>query len=435
MSKKLTENFDQGATPLRILIISDAWQPQINGVVRTYENLSHHLNAAGHAVQVVGPRDFRHVPLPFYNEIDLAIFPRRKLEKMIKDFNPDHIHIAVEGPLGRAAQKICHKNGYDYTTCYHSHFPDYIAKRCMWMGNKIATVIRNIVISDLRKFHARARTVFVATQSLEDTLRSWGFKAPMTRLLRGVDTTVFHPPLPDAPNATLDRPAPARIEPAASSRASTLQPDAPHPDAPQTIAPQADVAVPVSHAHPTPPSVASATSASATVPSLAPRPVLLYVGRVATEKNIRAFLDLDIDADKIVVGGGPELETLKKAYPAVEFAGYQTGAALGDYYRKADLFVFPSKTDTFGMVLIEALACGTPIAGYDVTGPRDIVDRPLLGAVSHDLHDAVTTALRERNNFTRADRFAFIRENYTWPAVAAVFAGGIGHKKTQPARP
>lgn len=369
MKNLLTNSFEPAsANPMRIMIISDAWQPQINGVVRTYENLSHHLNAAGHDVQVVGPRDFRHVPLPFYNEIDLALFPKRRLERMIKDFKPDHIHIAVEGPLGRAAQKICHKNGYDYTTCYHSHFPDYIAKRCAWLGKKVAAIVRNVVISDLRKFHARARTVFVATQSLEDTLREWGFKAPMTRLLRGVDTAVFHPPAND-----VQRPG--------------------------------------------------------------DKPTLLYVGRVATEKNIRAFLDLDIDAHKIVVGGGPELDTLKKHYTKVEFAGYQTGKALADYYRKADVFVFPSRTDTFGMVLIEALACGAPIAGYDVTGPKDIVDRPLLGAVSHDLHAAVTAALRDRGRFSRQDRFDYICANYTWPAVAAVFAGGVAPREKPALRP
>ncbi len=391
--------------PMRILIISDAWQPQINGVVRTYEHLSEHLTTKGHEVQVLGPRDFPHVPLPFYKEIELAIFPRRKLERMIAAFKPDHIHIAVEGPLGRAAQKICKKRALDYTTCYHSHFPDYVAKRCAWMGRKASGIIRNIVISDMRRFHARSKTVFVATQSLEDTLRSWGFTAPMTRLVRGVNADVFHTSSVPAHATPLETAAQIRNDFESAKQNTPIKTQQKN--------------------HPS----------SADTPALLP--TLLYVGRVATEKNIRAFLDLPIKANKVIVGGGPDLETLKSAYPDVHFAGYQTGEALGDYYRAADVFVFPSKTDTFGMVLIEALACGTPIAAYNVTGPKDIIDTPLLGAVSDDLREAVEQVLKTKDHFTRQDRHDHIVAHYSWPAVADVFLNAISAKtvKTKSLRP
>lgn len=341
---------------MRILIISDAWHPQINGVVRTYEHLSAHLSELGHDVKIIGPSSFKNFALPFYKEIDISIFPKRKLKREIQGYNPDHIHIAVEGTLGLAARSICEAEGRSYTTCYHSHFPDYVAKRVSWAGQNISNWLRNRVIDYVRWFHKNAQTVFVATASLEHTLRSWGFEMPMARLVRGVNTDIFYPPLKPVYNEN---------------------------------------------------------------------PVLLYVGRVATEKNIEEFLKLDIDAQKIVVGGGPELDRFKKQYPQAHYAGYKTGSDLADYYRKADIFVFPSKTDTFGIVLIEALACGLPIAGYPVTGPKDIITDEYLGATDEDLLTAVNKALEIKRSTSDTRRVEHIAHYYRWDAIAQSFIDAI----------
>lgn len=362
---------------MRFLIISDAWYPQINGVVRTYEHLAQELQAQGHIVRVIGPECFLNFALPSYNEIDLSLFPARKLRRIIDMFAPDHIHIAVEGPLGLAARRICHQKNMDYTTCYHSHFPDYVAKRCRWLGARFAGWMRQRVISYVRWFHKNSKAVFVATPSLEQTLQEWGFTAPMKRLLRGVDTNIFYPPHNEAPEAPQNPTS-----------------EALHPPAPR--------------------------------PSTA-KPTLLYVGRVAVEKNIEDFLGLDIDAHKVVVGGGPDLPRLKDAYPDAVFLGYKTGAELAACYRKADVFVFPSKTDTFGIVLIEALACGLPVAAYPVTGPIDIITETALGTLNDDLSAAVKDALAKTDAAAAAQRAQHTRDIYSWEAVAAAFLDAIKH--------
>lgn len=332
---------------MRIVIITDAWEPQVNGVVRTYQNIIFELKKEGHDVKIIDPSAFKTISTPGYKEIPLSLFPYQKMVQMIEDFQPDGIHIAVEGPLGLAARKYCKRYNKKFTSSFHTNFPDYLSKRA---PNFLSNLVRNFTIAAMRRFHKPSKAVYVATQSLEDELKSWGFQNKMVRLLRGVNTEIFYP-----------------------EKTKT------------------------SHS----------------------RPQLLYVGRVSIEKNIEAFLDLDIDADKIVVGDGPSLEKLKKNYPDVTFTGKLQGCALADQYRASDCFVFPSKTDTFGIVLIEALACGLPVAAYNVMGPKDILVHDFLGSVDDDLGVAVAKAMA--NIGTPEDRFRHIKDSYTWESVAKVF--------------
>ena len=337
--------------PQRILIVTDAWAPQINGVVRSYENIIRELRAMGHDVDVIGPQGFPTVPLPGYGEIALALLPYRRLARRIADFAPDMIHIAVEGPLGWAARRYCLRHGLPFSTSFHTNFPAYIALRAPRLAR---ATLERATLSMLRRFHDAAHHTFVASPSIEAQLRAWGFVAPLRRLSRGVDAGLFYP-------------APER--------------------------PRADV------------------------------PVLLYVGRVAPEKNLDGFLSLTEAATgptrKVVVGDGPALEALRRAYPDVTFRGVLTGQALAEAYRAADAFVFPSRTDTFGIVLIEALASGLPIAAHDVPGPCDIVTDPTLGALDADLGRAIRRALDAPGS--RLQRSVHAKAQYTWSAVAQSF--------------
>lgn len=338
---------------MKILIVSDAWHPQLNGVVRTYEYLHAQLTKMGYDVKIIGPADFKYnMPMPGYDEIRLTLFAYNSLRRMINDYEPEFLHIATEGPLGLAARSYAVKYGVEYTSCYHTHFPDYAAKRAAKFLPFLYEPVRNLGIKFVRWFHKHSSCLFVATQSLEDTLRGWNFTCPMKRLTRGIDYGIFH-------------------------------------EGPATLF--ADL----------------------------PKPVALYVGRVAIEKNLEAFLSMDWKGSKVIVGTGPDSESLKHKYPAALFAGKQTGQALADHYRSADLFVFPSKTDTFGMVLIEALACGLPIAAYPVTGPIDIVTDETLGALNHDLEKAAKKALNSQG--TKQDRAAHARAHYSWETAAHQF--------------
>jgi len=339
---------------VRILIISDAWKPQINGVVRTYEHIIEELVPLGHIIKVIGPADFPlRMPMPGYAEIELVINPYGRLKRMAEEFKPEAIHIATEGPLGKAARKYCLRHNLKFTTTYHTHFPDYIAKRVRKFLPFLADPVRNAAIRNLRDFHASAAAMLIATQSLEDELKSWGFETPMHRLSRGAHLDIFRPGTPE------------------------LFDDL-------------------------------------------PRPVAIYVGRVAIEKNLEAFLDMAWDGSKVIVGDGPDFEELRRQYPDAHFAGKKTGEELGAHYRSADLFVFPSRTDTFGMVLVEALASGIPVAAYNVTGPRDIITEPHLGALhDEDLADAAGRALEQAAHHDK--RRAHVEEHYTWPAVAQQF--------------
>jgi len=342
---------------MKILIISDAWKPQLNGVVRTYEYLMTHLQEQGHDVKIIGPDAFpARFKLPGYAEIELAVMPYRRLAAMIDAYRPDTIHIATEAPLGRAARRYCLKHGLHYTSCYHTHFPDYIAKRLSKYLPLLYNPVRNMAISSLRKFHNTSSCLMVATQSLEDDLKSWHFTAPMHHVTRGVLTHIF--------------------KPAEKTRFTSLK-----------------------------------------------TPVALYVGRVAIEKNIHAFADMVWDGSKVIVGDGPSLSSLKQRYSDIHFAGRQMGDDLAAHYNSADIFVFPSKTDTFGMVLVEALACGLPIAAYDVTGPKDIVTEPFLGALTHDnLAEAATQALARKEDSDK--RIAHVHTHFTWETATQQFLDG-----------
>lgn len=336
-----------------ILIISDAWHPQVNGVVRTYEDLNRHLEKDGHEVRVIGPSEFPlRRPMPGYAEIELTLFPKRRLTQMIGDFAPDTIHIATEGPLGWAARGLCLKNGWPFTTAYHTHFPDYIALRASKYIKPLYNPSKAAGIKFIKAFHGASAAVMTTTKSVEDTLHEWNFGAPLHRLTRGVNMDVFSP-------------------------------------GPKTLFQDL------------------------------PQPIALFVGRVAIEKNIEAFLTMPWAGTKIIVGDGPSLTSLKAQYPKAVFVGKKVGHDLAAHFRSANVFVFPSKTETFGIVLIEAMACGLPIAGYNVTGPADIVVEPILGAVSDDLQDAATRALNAPGS--AAERYDYLKRNYTWEVATAQF--------------
>lgn len=338
---------------MKILIVTDAWRPQVNGVVRTYEDLIPWLERDGHVVRVIGPNDFPlHMPMPGYAEIQLSLFPARRLRRMVDDFAPDTIHIATEGPLGWAMRKLCLKRGWPFTTIFHTHFPDYAALRARRILPALHNPVRAWGVRLVRDFHRHSSAVMTSTDSVDDTLRGWGFTVPLHRLTRGVNTEIFHP-------------------------------------GPKTLF------------------------------SDLPGPVALFVGRVAVEKNIEAFLSMPWPGSKIVVGDGPDLPALRQAYPNAVFVGKKGGVELADHYRSADLFVFPSRTDTFGIVLIEALACGLPIAGYPVTGPKDIVTDQSLGVLSEGLGTAAAQALASPG--TAETRFAHLQTHYTWPVARDQF--------------
>lgn len=337
---------------MKILVISDAWLPQVNGVVRTYEYLNEELRKRGHIVEVIGPSDFSFcIPLPGYSEIKLALFPRKRLQQKMKDFAPDILHIATEGPLGWAGRACALKMNMVFTTAYHTQFPEYAAKRIKQIFPLLEKYVREKSITMMRKFHAPAKAILVASQSLEDQLKEWGFSAPMVRLVRGVNYDLFKP----GPKTCFQ----------------DLQ-----------------------------------------------RPIALYVGRVAIEKSLHKFLDMNWPGSKVIIGHGPSLEFFQERYTDAHFIGKKEGEILAAHYQSADVFVFPSKTDTFGIVLIEALACGLPIAAYPVIGPKDIVTQPDLGCLDEDLETAAHKALENGNSKKCVD---YVHTHYTWEIVADQF--------------
>ena len=337
---------------MKLLIISDAWQPQVNGVVRTYEHLSATLTEVGHTVKVIGPADFPHtMPMPGYAEIELILFPYKRLCSLIEGFEAEAIHIATEGPLGYAAKRYCKKTSTPFTTSYHTHFPDYIAKRLSKYLPFLYKPSHALGKKIVRDFHQDSAGIFIATKSLEHELKNWGFKAPMHRLTRGVDLSLYHP---------------------GDNTAFT------------------DLKTPIA----------------------------LYVGRVAIEKSIEDFLAMEWDGSKVVVGDGPSRTALEKKYPNAHFVGKKLGKELAAHYRSADLFVFPSRTDTFGIVLIEAMASGLPVVAYDVTGPKDIITEPMLGTLTDDLAIGAREALKHDKAKERA---AHAKAYYTWENAAKQF--------------
>ena len=304
---------------MRILIVTDAWAPQMNGVVRTLQTVRGELEREGCEVHVISPDLFRNIPCPTYSEIRLALTTRRRVGRMIEALAPDCLHIATEGPLGLAARRWAIRRGARFTTAYHTQFPDYVAKRtklpASWFWKYISW------------FHRPARAVMVSTPTMQKELAARGL--PSTRLWgRGVDLACFTPH--------------AGLHPAFAAL---------------------------------------------------PKPIQLYVGRVAIEKNIGAFLDCVHPGSKVVVGDGPGLAGLRKRYPEVHFLGTLRGRELASAYTSAEVFVFPSRTDTFGLVMIEALACGAPVAAFPVPRPLDVLT-PETGAMHADLDAAIASALR-----------------------------------------
>ncbi len=337
---------------LKILIVTDAWHPQVNGVVRTYEYLRTELQNMGYQVKVIGPSDFpKSYPMPGYPEIRLVLFPYTRLRRMIEEFEPEVLHIATEGPLGFAARRYAINYGVEFTSCYHTHFPDYAAKRAARYVPFIEGTVRRSGIALMKHFHKVSSCLFVATPSLKSTLESWGVTTPMKFMTRGIDHEKFY--VGDK-NLFHDL----------------------------------------------------------------PKPVALYVGRVAVEKNLESFLSMEWSGSKVIVGEGPDLQHLKNKFSDAIFVGVKTGKDLADHYRSADLFVFPSKTDTFGMVLVEAMACGLPVAAYPVTGPIDIIRQDFLGALDEDLGTAARKALLHGTAEARA---AHAQDNYSWRKAAHQF--------------
>ncbi|MBL0899216.1 MAG: glycosyltransferase family 1 protein [Reyranella sp.] len=328
---------------MRIAIVSDAWRPQINGVVRTLETVARLLRADGHEVEVFGPDRFRTLPCPTYPEIRLSLFPSARLHHMLKLFAPDAIHLVTEGPLGWAARAFCLRRGIPFTTAYHTRFPEYVHARIrLPLAWSYAFV---------RRFHAPSSAVLVVSPAIRDELAARGFRN-MAPWSRGVDIAAFRP-----------------------------QPRTELGDA-----------------------------------QGGGRPVWLYAGRVAIEKNIEAFLDLDLPGTKWVVGGGPRLKSLQRRYPDVRFFGSVDTEELAWRYSQADCFVFPSLTDTFGLVMVEALASGVPVAGYPVPGPLDVVTDPRVGALDPDLRTACLAAVARDPEDCR--RHA---ETFTWERCARQF--------------
>ena len=330
---------------MRIAIVTDAWLPQVNGVVRTLQSVRGELAALGHEVELISPDQFGSLPCPTYPEIRLAVARATTVGRRIEAFVPDAIHLATEGPLCLSARRWCLRNQIPFTTAYHTHFPDYVAKRT---GLPAAWVWRYI-----RWFHGPAQAVLVSTRTVRESLRAHGI-AQVRHWGRGVDLACFNP---------------------------------------ETQAPEAFAGL--------------------------TRPVQLYVGRVAVEKNLEAFLATSHPGTKVIVGDGPARTHLENSYPDAHFLGALSGSNLAAAYANADVFVFPSRTDTFGLVIIEALACGTPVAAYPVTGPVDILSAE-TGAMRENLEEAIAAALQ-----LDRDVCAAYGRSFTWEASARQFLDGL----------
>jgi 1,2-diacylglycerol 3-alpha-glucosyltransferase/glucuronosyltransferase len=328
---------------MRIAIVTDAWHPQINGVVTTLGKTGEGLADMGHEVLFVTPDYFRTIPCPTYPSIHLALSPAGKMARMLDAFAPHAVHIATEGPLGWAARSYCRNRGLAFTTSYHTQFPQYIKLR--------VPVPMNWSYAVLRRFHGAAVRTMVPTPSLRRELRRRQFRNVVI-WPRGVDTELFRP-----------------------ADAGVLE---------------------------------------------APRPIAMYAGRVAVEKNIEAFLALDLPGTKYVVGDGPDLEKLRRKYPAARFTGFKKHAELAAHLAAADIFVFPSRTDTFGIVMLEAMACGVPVAAFPVTGPVDVVRNGETGVLDEDLGRAARGALSVDGRMCREHALA-----HSWRRATACFAANL----------
>lgn len=325
---------------MRLLIATDAWHPQVNGVVRSLEHMASAGRSLGFDPVFLTHQDFPSLPLPGYREIRLAYATRRKLAARMAAIAPTHVHIATEGTVGYAARRYCLAHDRPFTTSYHTRFPEYLAAR--------APVPQSWSYAWLRRFHGAGSGTMVSTPSLERELAGRGF-ANLMRWTRGVDTDLFRPQDSDALAGL-------------------------------------------------------------------PRPIFLFVGRLAVEKNVAAFLGLDLPGTKVVVGDGPDRQRLEALAPQARFLGTRTGADLARIYAAADVFVFPSLTDTFGIVLLEALACGLPVAAYPVTGPLDVLGGTGAGVLGADLRQAALAALAIPREHCREEAL-----RYTWAESARQF--------------
>jgi glycosyltransferase involved in cell wall biosynthesis len=328
---------------MRILIATDAWKPQVNGVVRSLESVAKALREFGAEIEFLTPQGFASIPLPTYAEIKLALATAGAVRRRLDGAAIDHIHIATEGPVGFAARRYCLRAKRPFTTSYHTRFPEYIAAR--------TRLPESITYSVLRRFHNAGSGVMVSTASIAHDLRSRGFQRLM-HWSRGVDHATFAP-----------------------SKASTMD---------------------------------------------LPRPIFLYAGRLAPEKNVESFLSLDLPGSKVIVGDGPSRRALQIAYPDAHFVGSKNSDTLAVHYASSDVFVFPSRTDTFGMVLLEALACGLPVAALPVAGPLDVIGDSGAGVLDEDLRAACLRALEIPREKARAHALTF-----TWSNSARQFLDNI----------
>ncbi len=341
---------------MRIAIATDAWYPQVNGVVRTLGATVAELDRRGYEVELVTPERFLTIPMPGYASIRLAVAPRPGVRRMLETFRPDIVHISTEGPIGWSARGWCLRHNVPFTTAFHTRFPDYASVRTGISADRFWPI--------MQRFHAPSRAVMVATNSLARELEGRGI-GPTQPWSRGIDRWIFRPQ---------------------------------------------------GERHPAMEGLA--------------RPIQLNVGRVAAEKNLEAFLALDTPGTKVIVGDGPALEDLRRRYPEAHFLGALSGEELASAYRSADCFVFPSRTDTFGLVMIEALACGLPVAGYPVPGPIDIVGtdgrgpdgrlQRRIGAVDEDLARAIRSASKLDRRAAAEYGARFSWENATGQFLDAV---------------
>jgi len=328
---------------MKVMIVTDAWRPHVNCVVRTLTTTKLEMEKMGHEVDLLSPLEFRTFPCPTYPEIRLSWLPGKTVEKRIREFAPHALHIATEGPLGIAARRYALRNNLPFTTAYHTRFPEYVQAR---FGIPLSWTYRF-----LRWFHGPSSAMMAPTPKVKSDLEEWDFTNAVL-WTRGVDLDVF------------------KLQEAYKLDSKP--------------------------------------------------PIFLYVGRVAVEKNVEAFLELDLPGSKWVAGDGPAMAGLKAKYPDVNYLGVLNQQELAEVYASADVFVFPSKTDTFGLVLLEAMACGLPVAAYPVTGPIDVLGDSDAGVMHEDLREACLAALNIDRKTARAHA-----EKFSWRAATEQFVSHL----------